>query len=223
MRLFAPIKKMIYFLRLKIYSVLRTFLQYPPYNQKLHDYLISTDDPVRYLTIALAITSIRKNKIDGKFAEIGVYKGYTSKIIHMLAPEKELYLFDTFKGYPEEFIRKNDGRFKDTNLGLLKRTIGDLDNIIIRKGIFPETARGLENEKFAFVMIDLDLFKSTLYALEFFYPRLNAGGYIFVHDYNNPAESHRAVLRAVNKFLKDKPEKIVQIPDKWGSIIISKI
>jgi len=84
--------------------------------------------------------------------------------------------------------------------------IGDMNNIIIRKGYFPETAKGLESEMFSFVMLDLDLYKPTLAGLEFFYPRVKAGGYIFAHDYNSP-ESDHAVSRAMNEFLKDKPEK----------------
>ena len=48
------------------------------------------------------------------------------------------------------------------------------------------------------------------------------GGYIFVHDFNNP-ESNRGVSRAVLEFLDDKPEKIIEIPDKWGSVVIRKL
>lgn len=64
------------------------------------------------------------------------------------------YLFDTFEGFPTE-SSEDDKRFKDTSKSLLKDIIGDLNNINIRKGVFPETSKGLENELFSFVMIVL--------------------------------------------------------------------
>jgi hypothetical protein len=44
----------------------------------------------------------------------------------------------------------------------------------------------LENEKFAFVNLDMDLYLPTLKALQFFAPRLTHGGVIQVHDYFHP-------------------------------------
>jgi len=100
--------------------------------------------------------------------------------------------------------------------------IGDTANIVVRRGYFPETAIGLENEEFSFVMVDFDKYEPTLAALEFFYPRVHKGGFIFVHDYNSP-ESNWGCSRALNLFLSDKPEKPVAIPDSWGTALLRKI
>jgi O-methyltransferase len=80
----------------------------------------------------------------------------------------------------------------------------------------------LEHEVFAFDMLDVDLFNPTISGLGFFYDRVNSGGYIFIHDYNSP-ESDWAVLRATNEFMKDKPEKMIEIPDMGGSVIFRKM
>lgn len=198
-------------------------MEFPPYDQALHGFLAKyADDYVRYGMIALAINSLQKENIAGSFAEVGVYRGNTSKMIHAFAPERKLYLFDTFEGFPVTDLEVDDDRFGDTNVETLKKTMGDLNNICIKKGYFPETAQGLENESFAFVMLDLDLYNPTLAGLQFFYPRMQPGGYIFAHDYNSP-ESNWAVSRAVNQFMRDKPEKIIEIPDKWGSILFRRI
>lgn len=201
-----------------LFSRKKVFSKFPPYDIALHNYLITTLDPIRYLTIAFAINTIKNENIDGSFAEVGVYKGYTSKIIHDLAPLRKLYLFDTFQG----FINKDDLRFQDVNIEIVKRNIKNLNNIIFKKDFFPKTAIGLENEIFAFVMIDLDKYKPTLDALKFFLPRVNSGGYIFLHDYSSP-ESNWAVSKATNEFLDGKPEKVIQIPDRLGSVVIRKI
>ena len=191
----------------------------------MHNQLISLSwDPIRYATIALAIKTIKNENNKGHFAELGVFRGESSKIIHKLAPERILYLFDTFEGFPIDYLenKKDLNRFKDTRLDLVKKNIGNLNNIIIRKGIFPETSKGLESEVFSFVSIDADLYVSTLKGLKFFYPKVSRGGYIFVHDYHNPKESKAGVFRAVNEFMKDKPEKIIEISDVLGSVIIRK-
>jgi len=202
---------------------LKSYIQHPPYDEKIHRGLISTEDPIRYTTLALALNTLKKDNIQGTIAEVGVYKGHTSKILHVLCPERKLYLFDTFEGFPSQFLNKEDRRFSNSSVNILKKTIGNLDNIIIKKGIFPETTTGLENEKFSFVLLDLDLYEPTLAALEFFYSRVNPGGYIFIHDYNNPLESEGAIYKAVNKFFSNKSEWIIELPDKWGSVLIRKL
>ena len=206
--------------------VKKILIKYPPYGGYLHDNIISSFwDPIRFATISLAINTIKNENIKGNLAELGVYKGESSKLIHLLAPNRKLYLFDTFEGFPIKYLENNheSHRFKDTNLEIVKRNIGDMENVIIRKGIFPDTAKNLENEKFSFVSIDVDLYLSTLEGLEFFYPRISEGGYILIHDYNNPYESNNAVFRAVKEFMSNKPEKIIEIPDINGTVLIRKI
>jgi O-methyltransferase len=183
---------------------------------------LQTFDPVRYGALGLAIKRIEENRIPGSFAEVGVYRGETRKMIHLLAPHRKLYLFDTFEGFPENLINGNqDKRFKDTNIALVVKTIGDINNIFIKEGYFFDTTKGLENDKFAFVMLYLDLYLPTKAGLIFFYERMSQGGYIFIHDYNSP-ESEWGVSRAVNEFMQDKPEGLIDIPDVGGSVIICK-
>lgn len=185
--------------------------------------LFGSWDPVRYGTFLLSFEQISKEGIVGSLAECGVYKGETSKFIHEIFPERKLFLFDTFQGFdPRDSESSNDMRFRDTSEQGVLHNIGDIENVIIRKGYFPETAVGLENERFALVLIDFDKYESTLSALKFFYPLVNRGGFIFVHDYSNP-ESNWACSRALNEFLSDKSEKPILIPDAWGTAILRKV
>jgi O-methyltransferase len=192
-------------------------------------YFLATQDPGRYCAFGLAIQRIIREGISGSFAEVGVYLGASSKVIHRLAPDRKMYLFDTFEGFPEGDLegRQNKcgvqwspGTFK-SSVELVKQNLGDTRNVFFRKGYFPDTAKGLEDERFAFVNLDVDLHKPTLSGLEFFYPRMNRGGYMFVHDYSNP-EANRGVSEAVDSFFKDKMESIVELPDAGGSIVVRK-
>ena len=65
-------------------------------------------------------------------------------------------------------------------------------------------------------------FEESIYAgLEYFYPRLLEGGYIFIHDYNG---SLTGVERAVDQYEKNKNIKLCKVPlcDANGTLAITK-
>ena len=146
-----------------------------------------------------------------------------SKFVHDLLPDRRLYLFDSFQGFNgSDSDSIGDNRFKDTSEQTVLNTLVKAGNVIIRKGFFPSTAAGLEAERFSFVMIDFDKYESTRAALDFFYQRMEQGGFIFVHDYSSP-ESNWACSRALDEFLTDKSEKPILIPDSGGTAVFRKV
>jgi len=200
-------------------------MEFPPFGHEIQGAAFASGDYARYASLALAIRRIEEEGIPGAFAEVGVYRGATSRFLIRCAPGRELYLFDTFEGFPRadrEPVNPGDERFQDTSEERVRRALGDAANVVIRKGRFPETAAGLENVRFGFVLLDLDLYQPTLAGLRFFYPRMSPGGYLFVHDFNSP-ESDKACRRAVSEFMTDKPEKFVELPDVWGSVVMRRI
>lgn len=198
-------------------------MHFPTYPQAVREQIEKLSDDVRYSTLALAIERLEMERIPGAFAELGVYRGHTSKFIHQLAPDRHLYLFDTFQGFPEQIATASeDTRFRDTSKEAVATFIGNLDHVTFRVGCFPETAAGLENEHFALVMLDCDIYGPAAHGLQFFYPRLAPGGYFFLHDFNSP-ESDHAIERAASEFMADKPEALVEIPDQWGSAVFRKL
>lgn len=52
------------------------------------------------------------------------------------------------------------------------------DNCIIKKGWFPSVMEDVE-DTFAFVSIDMDLYRPILEGLRYFYPRLAVGGILW--------------------------------------------
>jgi len=210
--------------RLRLRWARERCMQASPVDPAAHDGIVSYRDYHRYATIALALRRIDLERITGALAEAGVYRGAASRFIHRLAPGRHYYLFDTFSGFHQDDVEAGvgeDPRFRDTSLEAVLRAIGDTANIEPRKGRVPETFAGLEGERFAFVLLDMDLYAPTISALQFFYPRLSPGGYLMVHDYHNP-ESDWACRRAVDEFLADKPEGAIEIADMWGSVMFRK-
>lgn len=184
-------------------------------------------DKMRFYIWWLQNERLKRDKIPGAFAEVGVYKGDSAAIIHALDPDRELYLFDTFTGFPASDLEGETGEaatyttdnFADTDTSDLISKFDNKNNIHLQKGYFPDTTKGLEEKRFALVNLDADLYKPTKAALEFFYPRLSPGGVIFIHDYNYKWEG---IVSAVNEFVQQIPESIVMAPDAEGTVIIVK-
>jgi O-methyltransferase len=198
-------------------------MRFPSFPADLHDQIVHSDDYFRYTTLGLAIQRVLDEPIEGAFAEVGVWRGETSAFLHRAAPSRRLYLFDTFEGFPDRDLGAGevDTRFRDTSQEAVRRRVGPSTNVILRPGYVPDTLAGLEDERFAIVLLDLDLFEPTLASLEFFYERMAAGGYLVMHDYNNP-ESDWACKRAFDSFLADRPELVLELGDMWGSALIRR-
>ncbi len=181
-------------------------------------------DKVRFYSFWFAIERLKRENIKGVFAEVGVYKGETAAIIHLMDSSRPLHLFDTFEGFAEDDLKEEKSLnhpvdFSDTSVSAVKDFIDGNENIHFHQGYFPETTAGLPDQTFAFVNIDADLYKPTLAALQFFYPRMAHGGVIFVHDYNHNWEGAR---KAVDEFVATIPEVPFPVADWQGSVVITK-
>jgi O-methyltransferase len=196
-------------------------------SKELKSLEFQTRDKVRFYTFWLQIERLKKNRVLGSFAELGVYKGITANMIFEMDKSRILHLFDTFEGFSETDLQHENVQggkyttkeFSDTSAESVKKYINGGESIVFHKGYFPETAKGLENETFAFVNIDADLYLPTIEGLKFFYPRLSPGGVIFIHDYNHNWEGAR---KAVDEFSGTIPESIVELADWQGSAMIVK-
>lgn len=196
---------------------------FPTYDEHVRRRIERYHDDVRYSTLALAMQRLETENIAGSFAEVGVYQGATSLFMHTQSPHRTLFLFDTFEGFPRQDMEHGlDERFKDTSVAAVGNLLGNSPVLQFRPGYFPETTIGLEDHKFALVMLDVDMYRPSLEVFRFFYPRLVRGGYFFMHDYNS-LESERAVSRAADEFMSDKPELLMEIPDYFGSALFRKI
>lgn len=149
----------------------------------------------------------KTNNICGNVAELGVFQGDTARVINQYFQDKKLYLFDTFEGYDARDINSTKDleakkfgakHLDNTSVELVMNKMPNPNNVIIKKGWFPQTANGLENEQFCFVDIDVDLYAPTLAGLEFFYPKLVQGGMIML-SYFAP---HIGNKQAVEEFAK---------------------
>jgi len=185
-------------------------------------------DKVRLYTFWLQIDRLSREGVSGDFAELGVYKGHSAKLIHLMAPQRILHLFDTFNGFTSldlkqetgEATEYNEKSFADTSLTkVLSYIAADQSYLKAHSGYFPETTKDLHDTRYAFVHIDADLYLPTKAGLDYFYPKLNPGGVIIVHDYNHKWEG---LCKAVDEFVASIPETPILIADLDSSVMIVK-
>ncbi len=189
---------------------------------------VFSEEYIRLSTLELAIKEIADRAIPGDMAEVGVFRGDFAKHLNRLLPDRNLHLFDTFSGFDETDITqelrnglavKHDD-FTDTSVELVLSKMKHPEKVRIHKGLFPDTTKGFADIAFSVVSLDCDLESPILAGLEYFYPRLSAGGYIFVHDYNN--NLYRGVKKAVNDFCRGHGVFPVPLTDSCGTAIFCK-
>ena len=171
--------------------------------------LIGND--IRWETFIEAMLSTRE--MDGEIWECGAYKGGTPMLVKCFLTKeginKNIRIFDTFEGMPTFNPECGDqceiGSFADTKYEEVLELFNGIDQCFIYKGVIPETFKDLTETKLAICHIDLDNYLSVKDCLEFCYPRVVAGGYIIIDDYN--CTGTLGCKKATDDFLIDKPEK----------------
>ncbi len=179
------------------------------------------NDTVRVRTLEAICR--RLDSVGGAAAELGVYRGAFARCISALLPTRTLYLFDTFEGFDEAEAANEAAGFKAAHRGTSAARVLALlphpEKAVIRRGLFPATAEGLEDERFALVSLDADLEESTLAGLRFFLPRMSRGGYVLLHDYGNPKLP--GVRRALERY-EQEHGRLAAVPlcDVNGTLVI---
>jgi len=147
----------------------------------------------------------------GDFAEVGVYKGASAKLICAAKGDKKLRLFDTFAGLPPQ-SEHDPGVHREQqyacSLEAVQAYLAGYTNLEFYPGVFPQSAAGVPEAQYAFVHFDVDLYEGTRGCLEYFYPRMIPGGIMLSHDYGLLS----GVEKAFTTFFADKPERIIEMP-----------
>ncbi|MBT3504632.1 MAG: methyltransferase [Piscirickettsiaceae bacterium] len=159
--------------------------------------------------------------LDGDVAECGVFEGASSYLMfeRIEHKQKKMHLFDSFEG----LSAPNDtdgGYWAEGDLSASERTVRenlpDSGKILYYKGWIPEKFYLVDNVKFSFVHLDVDLYQPTYDSLAFFYARMEAGGIIVCDDYG--FDSCPGAKKALDEFFLDK-EEIIKVPTGQAFVI----
>lgn len=180
-----------------------------------------SNDYVRLGTLELLCR--RLETVTGAAAELGVYRGFFARCINQLLPDRKLYLFDSFEGFSEDAQASDpfQAAHRNTAVDKVLAIMPHPEHITVKPGFFPGSLEGLE-EKFCLVSLDVDFYQTTLEGLRYFWPRIEQGGYLLLHDWGSPK------LPGVAKALADYEAEIrthipaVPLCDVGGSLVLCK-
>ena len=160
--------------------------------------------------------------LGGAFAEAGVFMGGSARLTCAAKGSAPLHLFDAFETLREgNGLSQNEAAVRDyfgavhSRLDEVRRLLAPYPEVHFHPGWFPASAQGAEGLRFGLVHLDLDLAEGTRDALEFFYPRLLAGGVLIGDDYNLPA-----VRDSFASFFAGRGASLTVLP--WGQIVVIK-
>lgn len=170
--------------------------------------------------------------IDGDIAELGVWRGGGAKFIADIFKDgcklnKNLYLFDSFEGMKKvdsNEDRHKIGDFSDTSFQRVEALVAAPHSInisvVLKQGWIPATFTGLEDTKFSFAHIDLDLYEPIKDALSFIYPRLLRLGVLVFDDYG--FASCPGARKAVDEFVAQVDESLLVLGTGQAVLIRTK-
>ena len=160
-----------------------------------------SDDKAQHEMISRCCAEV--SSLVGDSIEIGVHRGDSALLIRQLLPDGKLFLCDTFTGMPDFIIPGLDEHrhkdFDDTSERYVQDKFANDPGVTIIPGIFPQSAN-CETKGLRFAHIDVDIYLSTLDALEWCWPRMIDGGIMLDDDYN--CHTCRGAKRAVDEFAK---------------------
>jgi hypothetical protein len=151
--------------------------------------------------------AIAEITLPGDYAEFGVYQGRCARFIaNFLRGGRQLHLFDSFEGLPEDWI----GAFRKGAFSLPAESIPVFDNadIHVHVGWFADTIPKLKDHftsPLAFIHADADLYSSTLDLLDGMNSLIAPGTIILFDEYameiNGEYDDgeHRALLEWVGR------------------------
>lgn len=168
--------------------------------------------------------------VPGDTAECGVFEGVSSFLIHRYAPPLETsrihHMFDSFEGLSEPGEEDDRQHFQKGILACSEEKVrknllcalqGDISHLRFYKGWIPSRFSEVADRTFAFVHIDVDLYKPTQDCIAFFYPLMSAGGVIVCDDYGYT--TCPGATKAIDDYLADKPEKMLSFASGGGFLI----
>jgi hypothetical protein len=201
-----------------------------PYARDLSSEVVATIEAVRPYTMTSqasiaglceSVEYLVRNELSGAVVECGVWRGgsvmaIALTLLRLGAPDRDLYLFDTFAGMtmpderdqsltapgqaPLERWRRDDrGEFNEWAYAPLAavranvlRTGYPSERVHLIQGPVEETVPAGAPEQIALLRLDTDWYASTKHELEHLYPRLAAGGVLILDDYGSWAGARQA-------------------------------
>jgi O-methyltransferase len=167
-------------------------------------------------------------RVDGQLVEFGTFRGGTACVLlratDSIAPQKRLYLYDTFEGIPDDGLTGHEralgmtGRWSGTSVEFVREALeSQAPRAEFRAGFIPASLEQAGPDRISFMHVDLNASAATVHALEWAYPRWSPGGICLLDDYLwHGYEDQRQCLES---FFGQKQRQIVGLPTGQGFVV----
>jgi hypothetical protein len=166
-------------------------------------------------------------KLEGDFVECGVYRGGLARAIlqYLDWPKdsrRRFFLLDTFCGFPPEHralaasVHRQD--YLEDCYDQVRERFAPWPAVTLIRGPVPQTLQQVAAQRIGFLSIDMNCAEPEVAALEFFWPRLVAGGVVVLDDYAF-AEPYRRQKEAIDRWAAAVAISILTLPTGQGLVI----
>jgi hypothetical protein len=173
-----------------------------------------TDNPMRrmrHYTILQAVKNVAG--VEGDACEAGCYRGLSAWLaagaFARSGRKLTFHICDSFEGLSETknqdksiYSSKKKVKTFACDEDQVRANLSEFDSIEYHKGWIPTQFAALENCRFCYVHIDVDLYEPTRDSIEFLWPRLNKGGVMLLDDY--ATTRYPGAKQAIDEYFSDK-------------------
>jgi len=181
----------------------RTFYEFDAAFHRRYDAAVAKtgafgDPPLRRMRFfALERAARRVANVPGNACEVGCFRGLSAYIaaaaFRDIGKKLTFHICDSFEGLSEptaadaaqgnenaEAFKARDYRCSEADV---RAHLAEFDCFEFHKGWIPAPFKKIENERFRYTHVDVDLAEPTRDSIEFLWPRLNPGGVMMLDDY----------------------------------------
>lgn len=213
----------------------RTFYEFDTaFHRRYNDAVATTeafgDPPLRRMRFfALERVARQLHHVPGDACEVGCFRGLSAYIaaaaFRDIGKKLTFHICDSFEGLSEPTaadtlerdgpgarIKARDYRCSETEV---RAHLAEFDCFEFHKGWIPAPFKKIENERFCYAHVDVDLAEPTRESIEFLWPRLNTGGVMVLDDYG--AMGYPGAKRAIDAFFGERRDTFfVELPAGGG-------
>jgi len=159
---------------------------------------------------------------ENNFVECGVSIGLSAyfllkEISNQNLNDFSMHLYDSWGSMRKENLLEyelsSEGRYSTLDINSTKKNLAEfLDHCIFHQGYIPESFKTepMSPNSISYLHIDLNSSKSTLAALQFFFPKIVEGGIILFDDYGDRAFID--TKNTIDEFFHNKPGILLKLP-----------
>lgn len=185
---------------------------------------------LRFFTIHQAIQNTLN--VPGDAIEAGCYRGLSAWLaataLRQHGRELQFHLCDSFEGLSQRQAvdsplyenRKGKRHQFQCDESQVRENLSDFSFIQYHKGWIPNQFKALEECRFCYAHIDVDLYEPTRDTIEFVWPRMNGGAIVLLDDYGST--NFPGARRAIDEFLA-KQKDYVFFEQPSGQALIVKL